>query len=51
MTKKKKEPNQDQQAAIKKAGLKNPCWKVLHENSYSVVASHRLTGKVRAIYK
>lgn len=51
MTKKKKEPNQDQQNAIQKAGLKPLCWEVLQDMNHSMIVKHRVTGEVKVIDK
>ena len=48
---KKKEPNQEQNAAIQKAGLKPLCWVVLQDLNHSMIVKHRVTGEVKVISK
>ena len=51
MTKKKKAPGKEQDAAIKRAGLNPLCWVVLEDHGTYLIVKHRINGDVKAIDK
>ena len=51
MTKKKKAPGKEHDAAIKRAGLNPLCWVVLKEHDAHLIVKHRATGEIKVIDK
>lgn len=48
---KKKEPNKEQNAIIKRAGLNPLCWIVLQDLNCSMIVRHLITGEIKVIDK
>lgn len=51
MTKKKKNPSNWKEDAIKRAGLNPLCWAVMEELDDGLIVKHKITGEVKVISK